>query len=47
MASLLRRLSELVGLSDKYTATLEDAAARTVEELKKLLEVVDDDETPF
>ncbi|MEM2095096.1 MAG: hypothetical protein QXX19_05595 [Candidatus Caldarchaeum sp.] len=47
MASYLRRLSELVGLSDKYTTMLEEAAARTVEELKKLLEVVEDDETPF
>ncbi|MEM4290817.1 MAG: hypothetical protein QXI02_06185 [Candidatus Caldarchaeum sp.] len=47
MANYVRRLCELVGLEDKYTTMLEEVAAKTVEELKKLLEVVEDDETPF
>ncbi|MCS7129777.1 MAG: hypothetical protein NZ919_03980 [Candidatus Caldarchaeum sp.] len=47
MESILRRLTEAVGLDETYVQILERASSATVERLREVLEVVEDEDRPF
>ncbi|MDW7978421.1 MAG: hypothetical protein RMH74_06430 [Candidatus Caldarchaeum sp.] len=47
MESSLKRLTETVGLDETYAQRLERTSLTTVESLRAILEVVEDEDRPF